>query len=218
MLACPSSIAFWRRPLVGNLNWLNPKGFNHFRCFIKNHMEAFLAPLTLYSGSYIINRTLHVIVSVRFCRDLFRHLRTSITSTAKIRPKVLPFSKRSLSPFAFTPVLVPLLAPISSKLVKTFSYWESTALIAFPLTVHWVGHSGFSEADGPSPEAAAITEKMALNFPESLLYVPNSCTHCKALHIKGLNSHADCYQVNTVCPTMHIQCQWLLSFHFCLYS
>ena len=62
-------------------------------------------------------------------------------------------------------MLVPLLASIPFKLVKTFSYWESTALIALHLTVHLVGHSGLSEVDGLSPEAAAIAEKMALNFP-----------------------------------------------------
>ena len=123
--------------------------------------------LCMYSESYTVSCTLHACDSFScFCRDLFRHSRTSITYTSKRRTStVLPFSRHSLSPFAFPSVLVPLLAPIFSKLVKTFSYWESTALIDFHLTIHWIGHSGLSEVDGLSPEAAAIAEKMALNFP-----------------------------------------------------
>ena len=52
-----------------------------------------------------------------------------------------------------------------------------------------VGQSGLSDFNRPS-ELAAV-ENMFLDFPNCLLHVPSSCTHCKKSFIKGLALHAD---------------------------
>lgn len=180
VLAHLTSVSVWWLYLVRNLDGLNPEGVNHCHCFLKNLMKALLTSFAMYSRSDTIYGTSHLCNSFSpFCRDVFRPSSFSITSNARQSPStVFLFSNLSHRPFALMPVLDPLDA-ISSKLDKTCSYWDSTALIAFPLIVHLIGQSGLSDFTGPSELTAA--ENVFLSFPDccltSLAHAPTARNH-----------------------------------------